>query len=127
MNLSDQIKLIDDLIRENPEHTIRDFMETIADIDKIKPESEMNKPVLYSAADAEFMILHAGELTVRQISDRLGIPESTVRNFGTRYKLSFRSMPMRLPMPTTKRKTSRPRPAAVYSNSGHLSTAEKYL
>lgn len=45
MELADKIKLIDDLIREDPEHTIRDYLEYLNEIEGIERREEIRRAI----------------------------------------------------------------------------------
>jgi hypothetical protein len=50
MTLCERIKLIDDMVRENPNATIKEYMELIGDIGKIEDANEMDKVVIFLRA-----------------------------------------------------------------------------
>lgn len=132
MNLTWQISIIDGLIMEDPESTIKDYIILMSELEAIKPPQteDMNKPLLYTADDAEFIIKHYREYTVRQIAANLGLDESVVRNFGSRHRLEFKRQPLDRSVviaPADKVTGSEiDRPAANYSNTGFISVTQKY-
>lgn len=121
MTLPDRILLINDLIRENREATVRDYLEAVEEIGLIKPpikEPIMNVPRLYTAEDADFIARHYHEFTAGAIAHKLKIPVDVVRNFGSRHNLVFRKgtggnrfIPEKEQAPVKFI-----RPAAVYNN-----------
>lgn len=94
MTLSARIDLVNALIAEDGDRTIRDYLDTVAEIEAIKPpeikEPVMNTPLLYTSADANYIIINAHDPTVRQIAGRLNLSIATVYNFGSRYGLTFK-------------------------------------
>lgn len=48
MTLEDQTKLIEDLIKENPDSTIKDFLELVNEIDGISETARMVKLKTYA-------------------------------------------------------------------------------
>jgi phosphopantetheine adenylyltransferase len=50
MTLCERIKLIDDMVKENPNATIKEYMELIGDIGKIEDANEMDKVVIFLRA-----------------------------------------------------------------------------
>lgn len=50
MNLSEKIELINDLIKENPDNTIKDFLEIILEIEGIESESYRSSLLSYRSS-----------------------------------------------------------------------------
>lgn len=46
MTLADRIKLVNDMIRENPDSTIKEYLELVKDIEEIETMSE-GTPIIY--------------------------------------------------------------------------------
>lgn len=106
MTLTEKIKLVDDLIREDKETTIRQYLDAIAEIDNIKPP-EVNKPKNYTTDQAQFMLTHHKQYTCVEMAEKLEIEPADVYNFAYRNKLSFKRQDKKMPYV---------RPPAQYSN-----------
>lgn len=121
MTLSDQIKLTDVLVRNEPDTTIREYLDMVKEIDNIKPV-EMSKPKQYTPDQAQFMLTHHKSFTAVEMAVRLNIEVATVYNFAYRNKLSFKSVNQsqvafeREDKRRNERKKPLIRPAAQYSN-----------
>lgn len=46
MTLCEKIRLIDDMVRENPDATIKDYMELMGDLNKIERATSMQPPLV---------------------------------------------------------------------------------
>lgn len=46
MTLCERIKLVDDMIRENPDSTIKDYMELMGELVKIERATIINPPIV---------------------------------------------------------------------------------
>lgn len=92
MTLPERIKLMEDMIRENREVRICDYLEAMAEVDQIEltKSKAMNKPKKYTVDDALFMMRHAEDYDVRQIAEKLNLTIEDVYNFGSRNKLTFK-------------------------------------
>lgn len=80
MNLAWQISIIDDLIRENQEATIKDYLLTLQDIQQVENainEQIMPKPPVTEEQKEEILQM-AATMTVNQIRKGLGLDTSTV-------------------------------------------------
>lgn len=58
MTLSARIQLIDDMIRENPDYTVRDYLEMVGEIERIQPE---DRPVVEEVRVADVVEPEAPE------------------------------------------------------------------
>lgn len=132
MNLAWQIEIIDGLIKEDPESTIKDYLLRLSKPETInlKETEDMNTPKLYTTADAEFIVRHHRDYPAWMIADKLKLNESVVRNFGSRHNLEFAKGERRkvvvIPPAEEKLVADFSRPPAQYSNTGFISVTQKY-
>lgn len=90
MTLPDRIQLINDMIRENRDARICDYLEALPGAE-IKAQ-QMNKPTKYTVDDALFMMRHAEDFTAPEMADNLNLDVNAVYNFGSRNKLAFKAV-----------------------------------
>jgi len=130
MTFAWQISIIDGLIKESPDATIRDYIACLAEIELITPpkEEDMNVPKHYTPEQAMFIIKHHREYSAVAIADYLGLDEAVVRNFGSRHRLEFaKAVYRRTEEPRVAKVVHQEkRPDASYSNSGFIQVTQKY-
>jgi len=133
MDLNWQIDIINGLIKENPESTIKDFFEVLKLVETISPDQsneDMNTPKLYTAEQAEFIVKYCDRFSAKHIAEHLGLPEAVVYNFGSRHNLSFAKAVYRRkgsPAPLVKLPILKDETVPTeYSNQGYLSLQKKY-
>lgn len=63
MKLSDRIQLIDDMIRENPDYTIKDYLELVKELEGIKKSAR--QPII-----KQWLKKDDKEITVRAMAER---------------------------------------------------------
>jgi hypothetical protein len=145
MTLGQKIRLIDDLIREDSDHNIRDYLETVAEIENIEKENKktMAHPGI-SDEERERIILLASKMTVKEIRAGTSHAFSTIYRVLNEEKIKFHRMMMKRrkkdlakepvlgPVPEIRKRdknyptTDFKRPPCEYSNQGFLSTIQKY-
>ena len=125
MTLSDQITFIDDLIRENPDITIREYLEAVQEIDSIeKTKTDMgSRKGIPNLSDEQkvSVLAMAQAYNAKQIADSLGLSLNQVYKICAKVKGGIKAVrypetePVR-PMPMSDVKKEIVRPAATYSN-----------
>lgn len=93
MTLAGRISLIDALIREHPEYTIRDYLDIVAEIEQIKPpiKEPIMMPRTFTAVQELFILENHEEKTVKEMAAALVLPEETIYNYCHRHKLKYKS------------------------------------
>jgi hypothetical protein len=95
------------------------------------------KRTSYTLEQVDFIFKHQGEMTAKEFSQVLNLPAHTILSIKYRYCLQFKSAkgkdpeaPLRHKVPKSLLPDPKPEPIkrakAIYSNSGYLSTLEKY-
>jgi hypothetical protein len=137
MTLSWQISIIDGLIKENPEATIKDYLVLCEDLKNIEQQandvamSRKGIPNLTEEQKAEIIVMARERVPVPLIAAVIGVGENAVYKVCVRDAISI----MELKHPEVAgpdqeiEETVSPlaaHPSAEYSNTGYLSLTEKY-
>lgn len=125
MNLPDRIKLVDDMIREDPQYTIRDYLEVVAEIEQIKIEDMgSRKGIPNVPEDRRLTIIRLAKTkSVAEICEIMGVSQDCVYKICNKYGPGVRAIrnpeviePEPVPDSEPKEPVAYKRPPAVYSN-----------
>lgn len=129
MTLADRIKLIDDMIREDPQYTIRDYLDMVAEIEQIKIEDMgSRKGIPNVPEDKRLTIIRLAKTkSVAEICEIMGVSQDCVYKICRKDGFGVRAIrnpeviqpdpvPERVPEPGPKKPAVYTRPPAVYSN-----------
>lgn len=78
LSLHDKIKMIDELIAENPDSAIRDYIEAINEINNICSASEYEETCI-SPKNKKFILENYSTMSDKQLSQRLNISLRTIQ------------------------------------------------
>jgi hypothetical protein len=123
MNLGDHIKLIEDMIRENQDYTIADYLELVEEIEHIKiDDMGSRKGIPNVTEDKRLTILRMAKThSVAEICQFMGVSQDCVYKTCRRHGPGLRAIqnpeviePQ--PLPEVKKPAQQGRPPANYSN-----------
>jgi len=125
MTLSDRIQLIDDMIRKNPEYTIRDYLDLVNEINQIKNEDMgSRKGIPNIPEDKKLIIIRLAQTkSVAEICEIMGISPNCIYKACARGGTSIRAIrhqeilePAQPPALEVNKPKKYVRPPAEYSN-----------
>lgn len=135
MDLKQKIKFVNDLIRENPEITLAEYLASVQEVETIeKTQTDMgNRKGIPNLTDEQKLLVlaHAPYQSAKDVADHLELSLNQVYKVCVRAGASIREI--RHPE-VAKAEGLAPvepvkhlqRPVAEYSNQGFLSTIQKY-
>lgn len=129
MTLPERITLINSLIKEDRDHTIRDYLDTVAEIEQINPpiKEPVMMPRTFTEEQEAFILHNHVDMTVKEMAGALTLQADIIYNFCHRYKLKYKRYskpPVVRTLPAQREKAFVPdaprvpivRPAAEYNN-----------